>query len=147
MQSRNTQLYEVVRCKRGFYDTQFVLREGLLKFILYDLKYRNYCNHSLSFVQRKMLIKVNPENQATLKLTWTSSFVVLLIKILFLPVTIEGDKVSFRWLSWKTLFHLAFTIGVFFLFMVFALSSIDFWGTLMTSFSTVIMPKFDKKIF
>ena len=94
-----------------------------------------------------MLIKVKPEHQATLKFTWTSRFVILLVKILFLPVTIEGDKVSFRWLSWKTLFHLAFTIGVFFLFMVFGLSSIDFWGTLMTSFSTVIMPKFDKKIF
>ena len=84
-----------------------------------------------------MLIKVKPEHQATLKLTWTSRFVLLLIKISFLPVTIEGDKVSFSWLSWKTLLHLAFGTGVYFSFVIFGLSSIDFWETAMTSFSRV----------
>ena len=85
----------------------------------------------------KMLIKVNPEKKSALKSTWTSRFVRLLIRIFFLPVTIKGDKVFFSWLSWRTLIHFAFGTGVYFSFIIGGLSSIDYWDTVMITFSRV----------
>ena len=93
----------------------------------------------MKFVQMKMLIKVNPEKQSEseLKSTWTSRFVQSLIRIFFFPVTIEGDKVCFSWLSWKTLVHFAFGIGLFASLAYLGLSSINFLDTLNANFSEV----------
>ena len=94
-----------------------------------------------------MLIKVNPEKKATLKSTWTSRFVHMLIRIFFFPVTIEGDKVCFRWLSCKTLIHITLGFGLFTLLVYFAWSSSNFLVTVKESFSQVwhtIQQKMDK---
>ena len=85
----------------------------------------------------KMLIKVNPEKKSALKSTWTSRFVLLLIKICFFPVTIEGDKVCFSWLSWKSLVHFTLGVGLFASLVFFGLSSINFLDALKTNFSEV----------
>ena len=85
----------------------------------------------------KMLIKVNPEKKSALKSTWTSRFVHLLIKLFFFPVTIEGNKVCFSWLSWKTLVHFALGIGLNTLLAYLGLSSINFLDTLNANFSEV----------
>ena len=84
-----------------------------------------------------MFSKVNPEKLPAVKPTWTSHFVRLLIKLFFLPVTIRGDKVFFSWLSWRTLIHFAFGTGVYFSFIIGGLSSIDYWDTVMITFSRV----------
>ena len=84
-----------------------------------------------------MLLKVNPETKESLKPTWTSRFVRLLLKICFFPVTIDGDEVLFSWLSWKTLFHFVISIGVYSSFSIWGLSSIDFLGSVEKSFFKV----------
>ena len=96
-----------------------------------------------------MLLKVNPVRKQTVKITWTSRFIRSLFKICFFPVTIEGDKVFFSWLSLKILVHFALGIGIFFSFMIVSFSSIDFFNTVKKSLSVVsdMIPLFDMNNF
>ena len=127
----------IARCKRGFHDTMFVFRVGLIVFIVFcacSPLLPQYCSLDL---QMKMLSKISPEGQKTQKTTWTSRFVRLLINICFFPITIKGKKICFSLLSWKILIHFALGIVFFTTFAYFGLSSINFVDNLKDQFTKV----------
>ena len=65
------------------------------------------------FFKLLMIMKVKPVALMDESYTKTSFFVRLLLKLCFFPIYLEGEKVRFSFLSWKTLVHLAISIGVF----------------------------------
>ena len=131
-------VFPISRCKRGFHDTVFVSRVGLIMFIVFFVCSTLLPQYCVLDVQMKMLSKISPEYQKTQKTTWTSRFVRLLINICFFPITIKGEKVCFSWLSWKILIHFALGIAFFTTFAFFGLQSINFIDTIKDQFTKVL---------
>ena len=129
--------FQVSRCKWGFHDTMFVFRVGLIMFIVFCVWFTTFTFLTYYSLDKKMLTKINPEGQKTHKVTWTSRFVRLLIYLCFFPISIQGKKVCFSWLSWKILVH--FAIGTVFMttFSFFGLSSINFIDSIKETLTKV----------